>query len=572
MVQKLQLDSTRSHLPWWAGRVVLLTAVVVAAYWLSLGTLLRDLAGQTPLAFVGLAPILALGLLVAGLSRRGPLPVPGRVDIVLGLALVAGAGAIIVVAPFAASIYFWVARLDILSLPLFVAGVLILIFGWRVIFVARGALVLLLLAWPLPYLVLIENSSEFLTDVTTNAVRFVTSVVPLATEVPDSQAVFTVAYAPDPFVVQIATACAGLNSTVAFLLVGGAFTLLLTGPVIAKLAWLAGGLVVVFALNVVRVIALLAVGAGFGERAALDLFHPVAGLVALVVGLVVMLAVVRHFKLAVPSLRLPPRAGSAPEGSAAKSNHVGQRRFLAIRGAMLVVIAVMFGTANAAFAAYERGPNSIAARPLVPQPVASPGPGPSNDPRATPNASAPRVIGDRLVAGETEITIGRPYFGSDSTWIRYRLGRDVDASREHHYALWLDNIRVSDRARLVDFGVEDCYRFHGQSIDASEAIPLGRGVVGRIVVTAFADGGTQWVVLWWEWPVQDGERTLHERIALLAPASSRLTAGPAGDTGPAFPFDFGTAVSPELRPLANDMALLATEIVAAQSIDVAVRR
>jgi exosortase/archaeosortase family protein len=584
MVQRLQLDSTRSHVPWWAGRVVLLIAIVVGAYWLSLGTLWRDLSGQTPLAFIGLSPILALGLLVAGLLRRTPLPPPGRADIAVGLPLIAAAGAIVFFAPFATSLYFWVARLDLLSLPLFVAGALILLFGWRVIFISRGALVVLLLAWPLPYLVLIENSSDFLTAVTTNAVRAVTSVIPIATEVPGSQAVFTIAYAPEPFVVQIATACAGLNSTVAFLLVGGAFTLLLVGPVRAKLVWLAAGLVIVFAFNVVRVLALLAVGATFGESAALDLFHPVAGLVALIIALVLMLAVVRRFDLAVPDLRVAPglvatgasgRSGPPPVDGDRTPSARPMRRGLAFRSAILVVIAVLFGTANGTFAAYESGPNSVTARPLTPG-SARPGDGQTAaGPRpVAPGPASPSSIGDRVVAGESEITIGRPYFGADSRWVRYRLGEDMTTARDAEYPMWLDNIRVSDRKRLIDFGVEDCYRFHGQSIDASEAVALGGGVVGRVVVTEFAKGGSTWVVLWWEWPVQLGEQTLHERIVLLAPWS-RLTAGfsasqePAA-AGPGFLFDFGAAVPAEMRPLANDMASVATRIVSAQLAGTAV--
>jgi exosortase/archaeosortase family protein len=557
---------------------VLLIAIVVGAYWLSLGSLWRDLSGQTPLAFIGLSPILALGLLLAGLLRRTPLPAPGRVDIALGLPLIAAAGAIVLFAPFATSVYFWVARLDLLSLPLFVAGALILLFGWRVIFVSRGALVVLLLAWPLPYVVLIENSSDFLTAVTTDAVRAVTSVIPMATEVEGSQAVFTIAYAPEPFVVQIATACAGLNSTVAFLLVGGAFTLLLVGPVRAKLLWLAAGLVVVFALNVVRVLALLAVGATFGEAAALDLFHPVAGLVALVMALAVMLAGVRRFRLAVPDLRAAPSnpaagtagpVGTPPVAGARGSSSRPMRGSLAFRTAILAVISVLFGTANATFAAYESGPNAMTARPLTPGLARGGDSETAVDPQPpAPGSATARTIGDRVVAGASEITIGRPYFGADSAWVRYRLGRDLSTAREAEYPMWLDNIRVSDRKRFVDFGVEDCYRFHGQSIDAAEAVALGGGVVGRIVVTEFAKGGSKWVVLWWEWPVQVDDRTLHERIVLLAPWS-RLTAGfTAADepatAGPAFLFDFGAAVPAEMRPLANDMASVATRIVSGQ--------
>lgn len=576
MISKLQLGPTRPHVAWWAGRAALVIAIVVGGYWLSLGTLLRDLSGQTPLAFIGLSPILALGLLVAGLRRREELPPPGRIDGVVGLGFIAGAALIVFIAPFAASIYFWVARLDMLSLPLYAAGALILLFGWRVLFLARGALLLLLLAWPLPFLALMENTSEFLTDVTAGVVRAVTSVVPMAAEVPNSDALFMIAFAPAPFVVQIATACAGLNSTVAFLLVGGAFTLLLTGGIVGKLLWLASGLVLIFILNIVRVVALIAVGAAFGERAALELFHPVAGMFALAIGLALMLLVVRRFGLAVPPLHAaqpaatvvhPARARAALEVPTATHPRRGS---YAWRAVVLIVVAAMFGSVNGTFAAYEEGVNAITARPLAPRAASGTGqrPGP------TAGQAAPAFIADRAVRRQTEITIGKPYFGTDSKWIRYQIGRDRTASGGTGYSMWLDSIRVVDRQNLVDFGVEDCYRFHGQTIDASEAVALGRGVVGRIVVTSFAKGGTPWVVLWWEWPVQAGAEVHHERLVLLASAGGQrqAEARPRAGSGPLLMFDFGTAVPAEFRPVANDLATFASKIVVAQSIDVQARR
>jgi len=176
------------------------------------------------------------------------------------------------------------------------------------------------------------------------------------------------------------------------------------------------------------------------------------------------------------------------------------------------------------------------------------------------------MMGDRIVYNQSVVTVGKPYFGDDSTWTRYVLGRGPDAPRAERYPVWLDDIRVRDRQKLVDFGVEKCYRFHGQSIDASEPVALGYGVIGRIVVTTFGAGQTPWVVLWWEWPIHIGQQILHERLVLLAPTSSKPTGqAPTVEGKPLILFDFGTAVSPEFRPLANDMASLANEIVVAQA-------
>ena len=131
--------------------------------------------------------------------------------------------------------------------------------------------------------------------------------------------------------------------------------------------------------------------------------------------------------------------------------------------------------------------------------------------------------------------------------------------------MWLDDIRVTDWQKLADFGVEKCYRFHGQSIDASQAVTLGVGVVGRIVQTEFRKNGTPWLVLWWEWPIDDGVEILHERIVLLAPATVTPTAVPPAEAGmPSLLFDFGSAVPPEHQAAARDLVGLARSIVTAQ--------
>lgn len=540
--------STPRQVPWWAGRAGLLALLVTVAYWLSLGSLWRDLTGQTPLAFIGLAPILAFGLLLAGLRRREALPFPGRADLVIGLVLILLAGLIVLLGPSFAAIYFWTARLDVASLPLFVAGALLLLFGWRVLFVARGALVLLLLAWPLPYLVLLENTSQLLTDATVLALRAVVAVIPFATPTSPTSANFLVANGADPFIVQVATACAGLNSTVAFTLVGSAFVLMLRGAWTRKLAWFATGLAFVFFLNIVRVVLLVAFGAWFGQEVALNLFHPIAGMVALAGGLITMLALLARFGLSLPDLRpqppaatpLPARTTEPPRGA------------LRLRVGLLTVLAILFGAVNSTFAAYEAGPSvtSTIARPVIGELAA---------------------LGGWQVTEQHDIAIGKPYYGAESTWTRYRLRPAESRPADQRYTIFADSVTTPDRQALLDFGVDKCYRFHGHSIDAAEPVVLGSGVVGNAMAVTRATGST-WVVLWWEWPVEIGGRVVHERVTMLASTDARPDEPPtANGAQPLILFRPGTPIPADLRPVTLDMASVASEIVAEQTGTVAVR-
>jgi exosortase/archaeosortase family protein len=537
-----QLGSARPQVPWWAGRAALLAVLVVIGYWLSLGSLWSDLGGQTPLAFVGLAPILAFALLLAGLRRRDALPFPGRVDLILGLILIAAAGAIVLAGPSVASVYFWTARLDIASLPLFAAGALILLFGWRVLFVSRGAILLLLMAWPLPYLVLLENTSEGLTNVTVGALGVVTAVFPIARALPGDSATFTVANA-QPFQIQVATACAGLNSTVAFTLVGSAFVLVLRGGWGGKLLWFFAGVAVVFALNVVRVVMLVAVGAAFGQSAALDFFHPVAGMVALGAGLAMMLALLPRFGLRPPDLSpVPPTATPLP----VRPSTPPSRHALPARLALLAVVALLFGAVNSTFAAYEKGIDQTASavRPVM---------------------GTITELGGWGVTEQHDILVGKPYFGSDSVWTRYRLNAIGDIPKDQQYTIWVDSVTANDRRVFDDFGIEKCYRFHGSSIDAAEPVTLGAGVVGNVIAVTRSTGAV-WVVLWWEWPVEANGKIRHERVVLLASTKVRPQVPSEQVAGqPLLLFDTGTPIPPDLKPLADGLTSVATGIVTQQT-------
>jgi hypothetical protein len=99
---------------------------------------------------VVLVPLVALAL-GWGATRRAapPLPIHDRqVDYIVGIALLLGAAAIAILLPVSRGAVFWLGRLDVLGVPLFVAGLVTLFCGVRRAWVLRWACVALLLAWP----------------------------------------------------------------------------------------------------------------------------------------------------------------------------------------------------------------------------------------------------------------------------------------------------------------------------------------------------------------------------------------------------------------------------------------
>jgi hypothetical protein len=134
-------------------RVSLVLACCLLAYHETLGTLLGSYSPARPLSYLGWVPVLAV---LAAAARalagdRGPEIHDRYLDYIVGLPLLATALAAMVLLPARLSVYFWYWRLDLLALPLFCAGSISLVFGVRALWRFRGAILLLFVAWPLPF-------------------------------------------------------------------------------------------------------------------------------------------------------------------------------------------------------------------------------------------------------------------------------------------------------------------------------------------------------------------------------------------------------------------------------------
>ena len=126
---------------------------VLIAYSYSLTTLLQTADQQTPLAYISLVPAIALAL--AAVRARPLKPEPPiydrQLDYTIGIPLLVAAIAINELLPARMSAMFWVYRVDLFSLPIFVAGAVAIIFGCRVLWRQKLAIAFLFLAWPYPY-------------------------------------------------------------------------------------------------------------------------------------------------------------------------------------------------------------------------------------------------------------------------------------------------------------------------------------------------------------------------------------------------------------------------------------
>lgn len=489
-------------------RAIALVAVVAAAYNYSLLTLAGGLTLQTPLAYLALVPVIALALGWVQLSRLpAERPIHDRqLDYILGVGLILLAGAVSLFLPLSLATRFWVYRLDLLSLPLFVAGLVALFYGTRKLWALKFPIAFLLLAWPVPYLPLVGDWMQTFTDVTVGALTAISHAIPIARSM-GGEGLFAVAHGRGYIPLSVSSACAGVNSLVGFILVGTALAYVVRGPMLRRGLWLLVGLVLIWILNIIRIEAIFLVAAAFGQAAALDVLHPVAGLIVFNLGVFAVLLVAPRFGLTFSSA-LQPAAPAAHEHSPIKR----------IRPALALslVVALGLGFVNAGYARYAPLVNPVGAAQLR-----------AFDIRHASVAD----WNDRFVATFAQ---GQQYFGKTSTWQRIQYTSNATASLQAKAPIYVDVINTQDAGTLDAYGLEACYRFHGFQIESLTPADIGIGVPAQVIDYHNPKTATDWSALWWEWPYQQDGQTWYERIVVfIANGPAVVYRGGATDAPPA---------------------------------------
>jgi len=507
-------------------RVVVVLTAFIGAYHYSLTTLIRALSVDSPLAYLGLIPFIAVG--IAWFTARpgvGEMEVHDRyLDRIIGVPLVVIPVLALMVLPAQLSTYFWVWRIDLLTMPLFVAGCIALVLGTRTLIRVRLGVLWLFAAWPVPYQYALQHGLEPFTGLTIRALRFATSFLTFAT-LTGGEGTFTIDGPGQPFDVVVASACSGANSLVGFLIVGGAVAMVSRGTRRSKLLWVATGTAMVWAFNVVRIMVIFWVGDVWGERTAIDVFHPYIGLVFFSVVVTTMMLVAPRFGITMGR----PKAGAV---SLASSVDGGARRWMAA-GAAVLVLASFTGVLDDQLRVVDPVAGALGAPRL----------GEFRD-------TATRMEGfDGVEIDRFDWT--QRFFGSDSDWTRYEFDGPGTVDLAATIPIIADVVTTSDVQTFNDFGVEACYRFHGYEVDNDRRVDLGSGVTGNLLTWNDPESPITWTTVYWHWPVSTPEGTRYQRIVLMfnsstgaqvaAPTPSKSLASSLGISVDALLNDVGTS-------------------------------
>jgi exosortase/archaeosortase family protein len=541
-------------------KVFSLIGIVVAAFHYSLSSLLQTLGYDTPLAYVGLVPIIALGLAwIHRIPRVVEPPIHDRqLDYILGLPLVAGSLIAAFVLPSRLGVMYWFNRVDLLLLPAFAAGATILIFGTRVAWRQKLAILYLFLAWPWPYTHILLGTLNGFTSVTLAGLTTALKVVPVATAVPGNSGLFQVMHHGQAFPVSVITACSGVDGMVGFFLVGAAFAGTVSGGRVRKALWLALGLVLLWFTNLARLVFIFWMGKVGGEHLAINTLHPIAGLAVFCIGIVLMMLLLRPFGLrladsrATAAIRLGAKAKASMVPAAGTAGaRMGTNRVFLATGIVALAGIILAGN-NSSLRSYDL--------------VASA----AGEPKLGSFLAQPAAPTGWRASWVQEYTANKPLFGQSSRWFRYQYTPAGGPSDLHSsFPVTADVINAGGLSGFGQYGVQACYSFHGYTLRDVAQVNLGGGITGDTLSFSGAKSDQDWSIVYWIWPVATAEGTRYERVILYL---QNTVGGSVSETGQVATVTglkkALTSANPQQRRLiANRVFLVAfaREIVAHQS-------
>jgi exosortase/archaeosortase family protein len=511
----------RQHRALWpAAAIVLVTAV---AYNLTLGSMFDYLRLETPLAYLPLLPFFSIGiaLFTAHRYRNVSAGIRDRqIDFLIGIPMIVFAMLLITIVPALASTYYWSNRPDVLSMALFVGGLITIFYGINWFWRLKGALVFLVLMWPALYLNIMPGVMQSFTDATNSALAKVVHLLPLGVSLTGSPGILSVHQASGaPLTVSVGTACSGADSVLGFLLIGAAILTAVGGGGRRKLLWMVVGLAVTFAVNVLRLTSILALASSGHPELALGGYHAVIGLILFTLVIAAMMRLL-------PLFGLHPRPDVVATGRSRQLAPAATRRTVTVRRRRIVIgtmtaLAVLVGLANqglAPYAAFQDGTGSPSVRPFS-------------------TTSAPSGM---QVSYYQDYPWAKQYFGANSTFTRYYVSGAPAAPKSSKGAttaglveadlVYADVVRTDDKGSLDAYNLQNCFLFHDYNITTSQRIDVGDGVTALLLnYSAPGNPPQRWATVSWAWPVDYNGQTYFERVTLT---SSLTTGGADADVSP----------------------------------------
>jgi exosortase len=184
---------------------------------------------------------------------------------------------------------FYILPLHLISLPIFVAGIILLIFGPTTLRLLIFPTFLLSFLTPFPSVFMDTFGVSFISTTANISASILRLFLPIEASYTPIVTLSTVTTAGQSVSFEIAAACSGIYSLTAMVFFAVIFLYLASGSLPKKAIFAGLGLFTVYALNVFRISSTVVLGHFFGYGLAVDFFHTFGGLVLLFFGTLILL-------------------------------------------------------------------------------------------------------------------------------------------------------------------------------------------------------------------------------------------------------------------------------------------
>ncbi|MGQ9460589.1 MAG: exosortase/archaeosortase family protein [Candidatus Bathyarchaeaceae archaeon] len=179
------------------------------------------------------------------------------------------------------------------SLPLFLAGIVLILFNLKMLIVLIFPILFLLFLIPPPS-VITYTAGALIANFNTQASytllkTFGLPVVLQSTYGPPTIAINTYSGVPMLFAVDLP--CSGIYSLIAFVMFATFLSYIIKGSLIKKAGLFLLGFAILLALNIVRISTIVAIGYWFGEEIAMAIFHTATGWLLIFCGILLLLLI-----------------------------------------------------------------------------------------------------------------------------------------------------------------------------------------------------------------------------------------------------------------------------------------
>ena len=439
-----------------------MSLAVFVAYGFSLVGLLRGSLLLRPTAAIGLVPLIGLGLIVGRLrARNGEPAIHDRLaDYVIGLPLLISALLLLLLFPSHASPAFWEGRLDLFSLPFFVAGAIAISFGIRTLWRVRLGIAFLFLCMLAPMIPSIERllgTTGLLLPDTRSAVAYLILALALAS------------FATGRFLVRAVFVVAGVGVFYALAL-GADAALWVAGPTVA---------------------------ADGPARQVLEL-------IVLIVSAIVSIGLLRVFRLHLSM----PRWQRTPRYQVLRVSFRSREARIAVPVAALMIVSLAVALALIAESSFPRYGAVLTD---------------DGKPRLAAGAIGRINIAGWSIQAAGSLPWTERYYGPAAGGNQYRLictcVRPGSGSAVSSPSIFVDSIRSSQDRPLSPPELALIHAIHGARLVSLTRVDLGGGVIGHAAVYR-PESAPDWIAVYWDWPVLDLSGAHYEHIVVEASGAS----------------------------------------------------